>query len=49
MTTIRAFFLQIRALFSNFRERAVETSPLSPLVTRLKANDYVEAQSQETT
>ena len=26
-TTIRAFFLQIRALFSNFRKRAGETSP----------------------
>ena len=35
MTTIRAFFLQIRALFSNFQKRAGETSPLPPLVTRL--------------
>ena len=35
MTTIRAFFLQVRALFSNFRKRARETSPPSPLVTRL--------------
>ena len=30
MTTIRAVFLQIRALFSNFQKRAVETSPPSP-------------------
>ena len=37
MTTIRAFFPQIRALFSNFRKRARETSPpLLPLLfTRL--------------
>ena len=36
MATIRAFFPQIRALFSNFRIRAGETSPpSSPLVTRL--------------
>ena len=36
MTTFRAFFLQIRALFSNFRKRAGETSPPSPpLVKRL--------------
>ena len=36
MTTIRAFFLQIRAIFSNFRKRAAETSPpASPPVTRL--------------
>ena len=28
MTTIRAFFLEIRALFSTFRKRAGETSPL---------------------
>ena len=28
MTTIRAFFLQIRALFSNFPKRARQTSPL---------------------
>ena len=27
MITIRAFFLQIRALFPNFRKRAWETSP----------------------
>ena len=27
MTTIKAFFPQIRALFSNFRKRARETSP----------------------
>ena len=40
-TTIRAFFLQIRALFSNFQKRAGETSPLSPLVTRLpKKNNF---------
>ena len=34
MTTIRAFFLQIRALFSNFQKRAGEISPapLPPLV-----------------
>ena len=31
MTTIRAFFLQIRALFSNFQNRAGETS--SPPLT----------------
>ena len=30
MTTIRAFFLQIRALFSNFQKREGETSPLPP-------------------
>ena len=30
MTTIRAFFLQIRALFSNFRKKAGETSPPAP-------------------
>ena len=30
MTTIRAFFPQIRALFSNFRKRAGETFPPSP-------------------
>ena len=37
MTAIRAFFLQIRTLFSNFQKTAGETSPLSPrpLVTRL--------------
>ena len=37
MTTIRAVFLQIRALFSNFQKRAVETSPPphSLLVMRL--------------
>ena len=29
MTTIRTFFLQIRALFSNFQKRAGETSPSS--------------------
>ena len=37
MTTIRAFFLQIRALFSNFRKRAGETfppPPPSPLLLR---------------
>ena len=28
MTTIRAFFLEIRALFSNFQKRAGETPPL---------------------
>ena len=41
MTTIRAFFLEIRALFSNFRKRAGETSPLPPppLVTRLRMLD----------
>ena len=49
MTAITAFFLQIRAIFSNFRERAGETSLLHPLVTPLKANDYVQAQSQEIT
>ena len=32
MTTIRAFFLQIRALFSNFQKRAGETSPPCPLL-----------------
>ena len=31
MTTIRAFFLQIRAHFSNFSKRAGETSPPPPL------------------
>ena len=31
MTTIRAFFLQIRALLSDFWKRAEETSPLLPL------------------
>ena len=35
MTVIRAFFPKIRALFSKFRKRAGETSPLSPLVTRM--------------
>ena len=35
MTTIREFFPQIRALFSNFWKRTGETSPLPPLVTRL--------------
>ena len=30
MTTIKAFFPQIRALFSNFRKRAGETSPPPP-------------------
>ena len=30
MTTIRAFFLQIRALFSIFKEREGETSPPPP-------------------
>ena len=30
MTTIRAFFLQIRVLFSNFPKRAGETSPPPP-------------------
>ena len=36
MTTIRSFFPQIRALFSNFWKRAGETSSYSlPLVTRL--------------
>ena len=36
MTTIRAFFLQIRALFSNFQKRAMEIyPPPSPLVMRL--------------
>ena len=38
MTTIRAFFLQIRALFSDFRKREGETSlppPHPPLVTRV--------------
>ena len=30
ITTIRAFFLQIRALFPNFRKRAGETSSPSP-------------------
>ena len=30
MTTIRAFFLQIRALFSNFQKRAGEASLPSP-------------------
>ena len=40
MTTIRAFFLHIRALFSNFRKRARETSPLPPLVTRLLRPDF---------
>ena len=36
MTTIRAFFLQIRALFSNFRKRAGDTlpPPSSPLWLR---------------
>ena len=38
ITTIRAFFIQIRALLPNFRKRAGETSPPSrpPLVTLLK-------------
>ena len=31
MTTIRAFFLQIRTFFSNFLKRAGETSPSPPL------------------
>ena len=35
MTTIRAFFLQIRALFSSFQKKVGETSPHPPLVTRL--------------
>ena len=35
MTKIRAFFIQIRVLFSNFRKRTGETSPLHPLVTRV--------------
>ena len=37
MTTIRALFLQIRALFSSFQKRVRETSPppSPPLVTRL--------------
>ena len=36
MTTIRTYFLQTRALFSNFRKRVGETSILSRLlVTRL--------------
>ena len=37
MATIRAFFPQIRILFSNFRKRAGETYPPSPppLVTHL--------------
>ena len=37
MTIIRAFFLQIRVIFSNFQKRAGETSPPlpPPLVTRL--------------
>ena len=30
MTTVKAFFLQISALFSNFWKRAGETSPLPP-------------------
>ena len=30
MTTIRAFFLQVKPLFSNFRKRAGETSPPLP-------------------
>ena len=30
MTTIRAFSLQIRALFSNFRKKAGENPPLPP-------------------
>ena len=34
MTTIRAFFLQIRALFSNFKKRAGETSTPSYLQLR---------------
>ena len=34
ITTIRAFFLQIRALFSSFRNRAGETSPPHPLQLR---------------
>ena len=43
MTTIRAFFLQIRTLFSNFRKRAGETRPRPPLptlVTRLHLSLY---------
>ena len=43
MTTIRAFFLQIRTLFSNFRKKAGETSlptPLPTLVTRLHLSLY---------
>ena len=35
MTTIRAFFLQIRVLFPNFRKRAGETSPYSLLQLRV--------------
>ena len=35
MTKIRTFFPQIRALFSNFRKRTGEISPLPPPVTRL--------------
>ena len=42
MTTIRAFFLQIRALFSGFRKRVGETStPLPPLVTCLHRKTLV--------
>ena len=47
MTTIRAFYPQIRALFSDFRKRARETSlppppPHPPLVTRL---DVIQSQT----
>ena len=44
MTTSRAFFLQIRILFSNFQKRAGETSPPPPSsyapVPRAKINIY---------
>ena len=41
MITIGAFFLQIRALFPNFRKGAGETSPpFAPLVTRLFILQY---------
>ena len=46
MTTIRAFFLQIRAIISNFQKRAAKSSsPLPPLVTRLKEEYLVELES----
>ena len=42
MTTIRAFFLQIRALFPNIRKRAGETSsPSPPLITRLRESCHI--------
>ena len=46
MTTVRAFFLQFRALFSNFQKRAGGTSPPSPFQLRACVGIFASMQAK---